>query len=227
MRARPRPHSLPVPLSRGNSRADVAEAETATDERTPDFSTNPVRDGRWISSVAVSGCAGLDDAETLGGGGHLAQRGEVPPNVSASRKSPIRAAVVSLTVSFAPVRGCSACPRPADGDRGRRHAITPVYGQAKNWKACWGQPLASSNLASSANASPGKTPGRYPLGTGPFCLSSLSFSLSRRPNGPLTGPHRAALLAPRAVRRSGPRRRSGSRPRCADTGAPSRRWTTP
>jgi hypothetical protein len=33
----------------------------------------------------------------------------------------------------------------------------PTYGLVNSWKACWGQPLTSSNLVSSASASPGTT----------------------------------------------------------------------
>jgi hypothetical protein len=52
---------------------------------------------------------------------------------------------------------------PSDLPSGRRQ--TRLNDQADSWKACWGQPLTSSNLVSSASASPG-TMSKGPTGGG-------------------------------------------------------------
>src|ERR1044072_2683783 len=60
--------------------------------------------------------------------------------------------LVSLLVSFADVRERSAACI-GRSHAGREPSGPAVYGYPQTWKACWGQPLASSNLASSARRS--------------------------------------------------------------------------
>ncbi len=62
---------------------------------------------------------------------------------SAPGRSLIRSLIQLRPAPFTPVR-------PATPGAGSRRTRLPVNTGTQTWKACWGQPLASSNLASSA-----------------------------------------------------------------------------
>ncbi len=53
----------------------------------------------------------------------------------------------------------------------------------QTWKACWGQPLTSSNLVSSASASPGTTRRAPPFAVGPFDVRGVSCRSTPREDG--------------------------------------------
>src|SRR5664280_3507343 len=75
---------------------------------------------------------------------------------------------------------------------------SPSWPRAHAWKACWGQPLASSNLASSATATRANA---APAGIG---WGSVSLAVSAQFPSQLSWPDQQPLLGHWAPPRSGP-----------------------
>jgi len=109
-------------------------------------------------------------------------------------------------------------PHPPQPHRRSERSRTPLYPQTNIWKACWGQPLTSSNLVSSAIALTGQYdegPDRPRSGSSSRCVS---VSVSGRPSADSqvarsrvdSRPRRGAEPSPQPMPSSGPR---SSRPR--------------
>jgi len=116
-------------------------------------------------------------------------------------------------LSFCLIHGC---PRMFTGDRteyvrpGSGRWRSMANGDQQCWKACWGQPLASSNPASSATLSCGDA---KPLSFGLAAHRSLGHSfvsvVARKPARKRPGAPDPAALAQDPRDRKGPRRARG------------------